>query len=179
MFNRGSVFKLVVIMLILIMSTFTFTSCYGKFQMTRNLYKWNGTIGDKFINSVVMFVFLIIPVYPIVGFIDYAILNVIEFWSGKNPMAMGPDESETQLVEVDGQSYQITATQNRFDVIQVDTQTKVSLVFHVDENAWYAVSEKGEHKLAQLDQTNPSIVQLFQPDGQIIEVNSTSGHIIE
>jgi hypothetical protein len=60
--------------------------CYGRFQLVRSLYKWNGTVGEKFVNELVFLGCIILPVYSIAGFVDAVILNTIEFWSGKNPM---------------------------------------------------------------------------------------------
>lgn len=60
--------------------------CYGKFQLVRNLYKWNGSVGNKWVNELVFLAMYILPVYAIAGFVDVVILNLVEFWTGKNPM---------------------------------------------------------------------------------------------
>lgn len=61
--------------------------CYGKFALTKKLHKWNGTVGNKFVNEAVFLVIgVILPVYGIAALIDGVILNSIEFWSGKNPV---------------------------------------------------------------------------------------------
>lgn len=65
---------------------FGIQGCYGRFQLTRNLYNWNGKVGNKFVNELVFLGLCIIPVYDIVGFVDVVILNSVEFWTGKNPM---------------------------------------------------------------------------------------------
>jgi len=70
--------------------------CYGKYALWHAVHEWNGSIGNKFLASLVHFVFWgVIPVYGIAGFVDVIILNVIEFWSGSNPMAMGNTYEET------------------------------------------------------------------------------------
>jgi hypothetical protein len=74
------------------------TSCIGSFGLTNKLFDWNNSIGGKFVNALVFFLFLILPVYGITLFIDAIILNTIEFWSGKSPMAVAPGEKETQIV---------------------------------------------------------------------------------
>ena len=60
--------------------------CYGRFQLVRSLYTWNGKVGNKFVNELVFLAMYIIPVYAIAGFVDMVILNSVEFWTGKNPM---------------------------------------------------------------------------------------------
>ena len=165
-------FKCLAILLIAVFVLFNFTGCYGKFALTTKLYKWNGSLGDKWVNTIVMWVLMIVPVYSLVGFVDFAILNVIEFWTGKNPMAMGPGEIETQLVELDGNSYQITATKNRFDIVQQDNNKKISLVFNEETKSWYVESETNDaQKIAELDPANLNLLRLIQPDGEIVNVD--------
>ncbi len=58
--------------------------CYGKFQLTRSLYEVNRSVEDKYLRTVLTWV-LIIP-YGIAGLLDFAVFNLIEFWSGENPI---------------------------------------------------------------------------------------------
>ena len=68
--------------LLLAMSTSTL-SCYGKFPLTHAVYQFNGQVtNNKIIHSVVMWVFIIIPVYGIASLGDVVIFNLVEFWSG-------------------------------------------------------------------------------------------------
>lgn len=62
--------------------------CYGKFQLTRNLYEINRSVEDKYLRSAVTWLF-VIP-YGITGFLDFAVFNLIEFWSGENPVVTSP-----------------------------------------------------------------------------------------
>ena len=62
--------------------------CAGKFQLTRKLYDINQSIDDQYIRSVVTWLF-ILP-YGITGILDFVVFNVIEFWSGENPVATAP-----------------------------------------------------------------------------------------
>lgn len=65
---------------------FGIQGCFGKFNLVRKVYKFNGTVGNKWVNELVFLVFNIVPVYGVAGFIDAVVLNSIEFWSGKNPV---------------------------------------------------------------------------------------------
>jgi len=62
--------------------------CFGKFQLTRNLYDINKSIDDKYVRSAATWIF-IIP-YALTGILDFVIFNVIEFWTGENPVASAP-----------------------------------------------------------------------------------------
>lgn len=72
--------------------------CYGSFSLTKRLYRWNGGLGSKFAESAVMWVLIIIPVYELSLFGDFVLFNLIEFWSGKNPVAGGPLPTEIERV---------------------------------------------------------------------------------
>lgn len=65
------------------------SGCYGKFALTKKLYDWNGTLGNKFLVWIVFFLFIIIPVYGVTTFVDGIVFNLIEFWTGNNPLSGG------------------------------------------------------------------------------------------
>jgi len=62
------------------------TGCYGKFQLTRNLYQLNSGVKDEVARSIVTAVMVIFPVYWFGGLADWIVFNTIEFWTGKNPL---------------------------------------------------------------------------------------------
>jgi len=95
-----------VLIVVLMIST---VGCYGSFELTKKVYKWNGTIGDKWINEVAFLGLNIVPVYGIAAFIDALILNSIEFWTGKNPVTSSTDQS-IQIMK-DGVALRVTATE--------------------------------------------------------------------
>jgi len=61
-------------------------SCYGRFQLVRSVYEANSGVKDKYVRSGVTWLLVIIPVYGLAALGDFLIVNVIEFWQGKNPM---------------------------------------------------------------------------------------------
>lgn len=140
--------------------------CYGKFNLTRKLYNWNGTVGDKWINSLVLFALNVIPVYGAAGFVDYVILNVIEFWTGNNPVVMAPGERQIQVVEREGKKYIVTASQNRLDVAAAEGDPRAaSLVFDPADKSWYAESVGKRIKLAEAVDPQAQVFDLIHPDG--------------
>jgi hypothetical protein len=62
--------------------------CYGSFNLTTKVYKFNGGLGGKFVNELGFLVMCIIPVYEVAGTIDVIVLNTIEFWTDKNPISV-------------------------------------------------------------------------------------------
>jgi hypothetical protein len=62
--------------------------CYGSFGLTKKVYNWNGSIGNKWLKSLLFFVMAtMVPVYGITLFVDAIALNLIEFWTGSNPVS--------------------------------------------------------------------------------------------
>ena len=57
----------------------TMTGCFGSFTLTQAVLDVNRTSGEnEFFESLIFWP--LIPVYPLVMFIDASVLNVIEFW---------------------------------------------------------------------------------------------------
>ena len=62
--------------------------CFGKFQLTRKLYDVNQSIDEKYVRSAATWIF-VIP-YALTGILDFVVFNVIEFWTGENPVVSAP-----------------------------------------------------------------------------------------
>ena len=62
--------------------------CFGKFQLTRKLYDVNQSIDEKYVRSAATWIF-VIP-YAVTGILDFVVFNVIEFWTGENPVVSVP-----------------------------------------------------------------------------------------
>lgn len=88
--HRKSAIRWVAVVLLLAVVPLT-TSCFGRFQLVRNVYEANASVKDKYVRSAVTWLFVIVPVYGLAGLVDFVVLNVIEFWQGKNPMMSGEE----------------------------------------------------------------------------------------
>jgi hypothetical protein len=97
----------------------TQTGCFGTFALTRKVYEFHDGITDnKFVKSLLFW----IPgglVYWIAGAADAIIFNLIEFWSGSNPLSMNEGEHEMQLTTINGVRYKIEATKDTFTTTQL------------------------------------------------------------
>ena len=85
---KSRVGKVVALVLVVSVGVVFSVGCFGKFQLTRNLYDINRSVKDKYLRSAVTWLF-VIP-YGLTGFLDFAVFNLVEFWSGENPIAAGP-----------------------------------------------------------------------------------------
>lgn len=126
------------------------TGCYGSNACFEKLHKWNGTLGDKWINSIVHFFLMIFGVYAICfGLVDGLVLNTIEFWTGSNPLAAGDT-----YYEKDAQGNEIAAVKNADGSMSVELTTaageKANLTLQRDENVVRALDAEG-NLVAQYD----------------------------
>ena len=63
------------------------SGCYGPFNLTRRLYRWNGQVGTTKWEREFVFVLLAwLPVYGLSVLGDAIVFNSMEFWTGNNPV---------------------------------------------------------------------------------------------
>ncbi len=65
------------------------SGCIGSFRLTNKVLDWNRGLGSIVVQEIVFLLFVIIPVYGATVFVDAVILNLIEAFTGSNPMAAG------------------------------------------------------------------------------------------
>jgi Domain of unknown function (DUF3332) len=101
----------IVISLVLSLFAVSNVGCFGKFVLTKKVYNFNKEVSSShFVQSIVMWILYIIPVYGIAICLDAVILNLIETWTGSNPMATLEDgnivvengESRAVISKADG-----------------------------------------------------------------------------
>jgi len=114
----------------------TQTGCFGSFGLLSTVYHFNAKAGNKWVKELVFLVFCAVPVYEIAGFVDIFILNFLEFWTGSNPIAMAPGQTETQQVQLNGKNFNLTATHNRFHLESLDKSIKQDLIYNDKSATW-------------------------------------------
>jgi len=94
------------------------TACYGPFNLTKNVYRWNssikgsGEVSEKWMKEFVFFGMIIVPVYMFSALLDAFIFNSIQFWSGDNPVKASElgDDGRTKVAQVGDLTMRWTAT---------------------------------------------------------------------
>ena len=123
------------------------SGCYGSFGLTNKIHKWNGSLGNKFVEEAVFLGLVIIPVYEVSLFIDGIFLNTIEFWTGSNPMALKAGENK---IKYNGKMMTIVMEENRA-VIYDKSKIEATLNFNEEDNSWYLTNADGTIKLMTVD----------------------------
>lgn len=161
---------------LLLSSAILFSSCLGSFKAFNNLKDWNqGATNSKFLDNLIFWGLNIVPVYGLFFLGDVIIFNVIEFWSGSNPIAMKPGESETQMVEHEGNTYKMVATQNRIQITVVEGPKKgkkLELFYKPDEKSWNAIRSNGE--IIKLSSFEEGFYIVYMPNGEKIKIDPMS-----
>ncbi len=152
-----------ILSLILIVSMLGVTGCYGSFQLVQKVYKWNGTFGDKWVNELGFLVLTIVPVYGLSAFIDAVLLNSIEFWSGKNPMA-----SNTTVLSLDPSTTLTFRGQDRSVLLTQKTDKgEVNYVFEKGDDGTIVKDLQG-NILVRCAATEEGGMNLFDAQGVLI-----------
>lgn len=82
--------------------------CFGHFETVRKVYSFNqGVHSDKWVRWAVFVGLVLVPVYGSAALFDMIFANSVEFWSGKNPMAMLPGTTRT-VAGADGERARMT-----------------------------------------------------------------------
>lgn len=137
--------------------------CYGSFILTSKLYKWNGTVGSKIAQEAVFLVLVIVPVYGLATFADAVVLNLIEFWSGKNPMA------SNDVIMIDGVPVRLAfdPSQKSFQIIRGEEGKGSTLTFKDEQGIAVAKDEHGTI-LASCRMTGDGGMMLSDKDGKLL-----------
>lgn len=154
--------------------TFLSTSCIGSYSTFNSLKNWNKQVSDsKFVNNLLFWGLWIVPAYELSIIGDTIIFNVIEFWSGSNPIAMNEGDMEKQTIEKNGNTYEMIATKNQMDIEVIkgkDEGESVKLTYEPEEKTWYA-QKPGEDKI-KLSSMKDGFFAVYLPDGEEVDMNT-------
>ena len=79
----------VLLVLCLVLLPLISSGCYGPCKLSSGVTKWHNEIeADKYTKEIIFLPVFFIA-YPITAFIDYFILNIIEYWSTDKPEGPG------------------------------------------------------------------------------------------
>jgi hypothetical protein len=131
------------------------SGCYGSFSLTNKIYDWNDSaIDNKFGKSLLFWVLCIIPVYGFCALADIVILNLIEFWTGSNPISMKEGDYEQQLVERNGVHYKMEATRNKLAITPLDgpkAGKTTAFIYRASDKTWNIETDGKLVTIAKVD----------------------------
>ncbi len=136
----------------------TQTGCFGSFSLIKKVYEFNeSAVDNDILKTLLFYVLNIVPVYGVAGALDVIIFNLLEFWTGSNPISMATGQMEEQLIKFNGITYKVTATKNKMAFVELEGENAVdmgSLAFDMNDYAW-SFEKNGEvNKLVSYDLAN-------------------------
>ncbi len=149
------------------------TGCFGSFKLTQAVYQWNSSIEDKTVRSMVFFALCAIPVYEAAVVIDWAVLNVVEYWDGSNPLSMKPGEKEEKLVKLRGREMRMEVSLNTIRVFERKQEKEVLCTvfeYRPASHTWFAVKDGKRTALSSVtaDENGMAVMEYVNSDGKRI-----------
>ena len=153
----------------------TQTGCFGSFGLIQKVHGFNDSVDNKVLKTLLFYVLNIVPVYGIAGFLDVVIFNLIEFWSGSNPLSMEAGQVEEQLITLNGDTYKVTATQNKMSFAKLNGGELIdmgAMSFDTEGYAWNFEKDGELNKLASYDLASNE-VNYYSETG-VVTIDATS-----
>ncbi|MFB3844240.1 MAG: DUF3332 family protein [Candidatus Cloacimonadaceae bacterium] len=163
------IMRLIALLVVVVMLV-NLTGCYGSFALTKKVYEWNGTFGDKWIDSIGMWVLMMIPVYNFANFIDIVILNPLEFWTGSNPVTMKEGQQLVKYASGKDAVYKIVTTKNKLSITEVkgpDKGKTLTLTYVPETGNWTMSDGSNQTLIVKVTKDN---LKLIYPNGNEREV---------
>lgn len=145
------------------------TGCMGSWKLTSTVYNWNEkATGNKYVNNILFW--LLSEVYGVTLFVDAVALNLIEFWTGSNPIAMKQGEKETQMVKgKDGNKYEIVVTKNQYQITPLSgvQKNKSVKVFFTPENQTWSINKNNTITVLAKILSEKNKAEIYKADGSV------------
>jgi hypothetical protein len=139
--------------------------CYGEFALTKSLYTWNGEVSDMpLVQTLVMWVLGFFWIYSLAMLGDLVIFNLVEFWSGENPIQTAkaidnPDGTQTVMTpSTDGREV-------RIDLKKGGETLGTRRVVKTGENHFQVLTAEGQ-MVGEIDRKGDGALELTRPDTQ-------------
>ena len=143
----------------LLAATLCLNGCYGSFNLTRQVYRWNSQVGDKWPREFMFLILTWVPVYGVATAADGIIFNSVVFWTGKNMLDAKAGGVQTKRIVRKNSETLLFREGNELGIEQYQHGQQVaSLRMHREGDGMAAYDAKG--------------VKLFsastRPDGTIV-----------
>lgn len=132
------------------------TSCIGSFKLWNGMKEWNQGLGNKFVNELVFIALHIVPVYEIAYLADLVVVNTIEFWSGKSPVA----SNEVKEIKGENGNYLVQCNENGYTITNKADNKSMDLVYNEENKTWNAVTETENVELVKMNDDGTATINM-------------------
>jgi hypothetical protein len=159
----------------LLFGTLSYSGCIGSFGLTQKVYDFNVGVGDKWVNELVFLAMFIIPVYEVSFIIDFFIINMIEFWSGDNPVSYVGEDGK-HFVKSGDDTYEMIKYKKNLVFNKVISEGEDSYQIIIDKKSRSAyINQNGViTKLAEYTENSEGLdaYVVYKPNGEALSVNA-------
>ena len=144
--------------------------CYGPFELTKKVHKWNGEVSEnKWVVEVVFLIASWLPVYGIATLADAIIFNSVEFWTGENPLSKasaGSPSATKRIVRGDQEVVLKHVATEQGDALVIEQSIKGQLAhsLRIQREGGQTVALDGQGRVVFTAQT--------QADGGLVIANA-------
>ena len=118
--------------------------------------EWNQGLGNKFVNELVFIALHIVPVYEIAYLADLVVVNTIEFWSGKSPVA----SNEVKEIKGENGNYLVQSNENGYTITNKADNKSLDLVYNEENKTWNAVTETENVELVKMNDDGTATINM-------------------
>ena len=148
-------------------SAMLMSSCIGSFGLTGKIHEWNKTVtNDRWLNEVIFAGIFLLQGYTIFALVDVFVLNSIEFWTGKSPVA-GIDTT----IKGEKGEYHVKSNENGYRIEHLSSGEIANFVFDDATKTWSVESNGQSVKLVQFVDDNAKV--FFGEQELVFNVAST------
>ncbi len=145
------------------------SGCYGPFNLTRQLYRWNGQVSKDHWVVEGVFIVCALPVYSLAGFGDALLFNSIEFWGGKNPIELSRADAAQPVTT------RITRGNLELLLSRMGSQLQVEQLQNGQSTGRLLIQRRGEVTVATDAAGQTLFTAQTLPDGSVV-VQDATGH---
>ena len=158
----------------LFMAAITMSSCVGSFALFNKLARWNKhATKSKFLNEIIFIA--ISPAYVFCGAADMLVVNSIEFWSGKNPVANRVGKTEN-IKGDDGLMYAVKYLEDGYQITKPDGSV-LYFTYNKQEDTWYMNAEGKEKKIIHFN--GDGTIKTFLNNGLTVDITPDAAGLYE
>lgn len=151
------------------------TACYGPFNLTKNVYHWNGNVkgsGDvnsKWMREIVFFGMFVLPVYEFSALLDAFIFNSIHFWTGDSPIKSSDVSSDgTRITSLGDTTIRWTPLEDGASVTYERNGVVERRATIVSNGAGYRLIDEDNKVLSEAEYATDGSVQLRDGSGWVM-----------
>jgi hypothetical protein len=147
------------------------TGCFGSFSLTGKVYSWNNSLGDKWIKTIVFYGLGAVQVYTACVFVDAVVLNLVEFWTGSNPIAFESDRLIHKQFTSNDKIYDVAIGKSTITIVETkgpDAGKQITLNYKNNAAAWYLTANGSTQMVASFDPKPLNTVNIYYPDGKVV-----------